>query len=85
VASGIELRLVTGAGSSTGRILPGSVEWPRKMKKMKKMKKMAANRSSSGVRSCRAVCATRPERAMPPRHAPMAADTFTFQAIPAAW
>ena len=65
------------AGTNTGQMPAGSVTRP------KKTKKIAANRSRSGESSCTALWATGPERAIPTRKAPTAADTLTCSANPA--
>ncbi len=65
------------AGTSTGGMSDGSVERP------KKTKKTAANRSRRGVRRVLAPSATSPDRAMPTRKAPTAADTWSSWARPA--
>jgi len=59
----------TAAGRSTGGISAGSVLSP------KNTKKTAANRSRSGLTSVWAPSATSPDKAMPTRNAPTAAET----------
>lgn len=65
------------AGSRTGGMLAGSVCRP------KKTKNTAANRSRSGLSRVCVPSATSPERAMPTRNAPTAADTWSCWAMPA--
>ena len=67
----------TTAGNSTETRADESVVRP------KNTKKIAANRSRSGVSTVLAFSATLPERAMPTRNAPTAADTLTSAATPA--
>jgi hypothetical protein len=78
VANFVAIPVAAGAaaGSRATGDCPGSVDSP------KNTRKTAANRSRSGMSRSRTRSATCPDRAMPTRKAPTAADTCTASAAP---
>src|SRR5262245_36877484 len=72
---------VTQASAAAGSRAGGS--WAGSVCKPKNTKNTAANRSRSGPSSARAPCAAGPDRAIPARNAPTAADACSACASPA--